>query len=169
MPTIPAYLLFKALPASRGSVEGKLQGLEIKLGGAFAGYFALVLLVLYTHKIWAPAPAYEAWEAVGTITDDQGPLKQISPANLNTSPKIFTVDDGAIFHVTFVGKPAPSGEGVQYPTLTINIYGYQELSVPLDPAKLKEAPKEWGAQSDESKRQINFNSIRLKKANIEGQ
>jgi len=43
IPIVPAYVLFKALPAS-AEVTGPLQGLGLKLGGAFAGYFALLVL-----------------------------------------------------------------------------------------------------------------------------
>ena len=47
IPVIPAFYLFKLLP-STGSVSGLLKGLQIKLGGAFAGYFALLLLSFYS-------------------------------------------------------------------------------------------------------------------------
>ncbi len=44
-PLLPAFILFKFLP-TEAKVEGPWQGLKIKLGGAFGGYFLLVLLVL---------------------------------------------------------------------------------------------------------------------------
>ncbi|HYJ80564.1 MAG TPA: hypothetical protein VEW03_13210 [Longimicrobiaceae bacterium] len=44
LPIIPAYFLFKALP-SRADVSGPLKGLTVKLGGAFAGYFLLFLVL----------------------------------------------------------------------------------------------------------------------------
>lgn len=44
LPILPAYLLFKTLPAD-AAVEGPWNGLKIKLGGAFGGYFLLVLIV----------------------------------------------------------------------------------------------------------------------------
>ena len=42
LPLIPAFLLYKFLP-SRTSVSGPFKGLNIKLTGAFGGYFLLVL------------------------------------------------------------------------------------------------------------------------------
>lgn len=46
LPLIPAYVLYKFLPASETDVSGPYQGLSIKLKGAFAGYFLLVLACL---------------------------------------------------------------------------------------------------------------------------
>ncbi len=44
LPVIPAYILYKFLPASDTDVSGPYKGLSIKLKGAFAGYFLLVLV-----------------------------------------------------------------------------------------------------------------------------
>lgn len=46
LPLIPAYVLYKFLPVSETDVSGPYQGLSIKLKGAFAGYFLLVLACL---------------------------------------------------------------------------------------------------------------------------
>jgi len=44
-PVVPAYAMFKWLP-SDATATGPLGGLKWKLGGAFAGYFAIVLISL---------------------------------------------------------------------------------------------------------------------------
>ncbi len=46
IPIIPAYILYKFLPASETDVSGPYQGLSLKLKGAFAGYFLLVIVGL---------------------------------------------------------------------------------------------------------------------------
>lgn len=46
LPVIPAYILYKFLPASETDVSGPYQGLSLKLKGAFAGYFLLVIVGL---------------------------------------------------------------------------------------------------------------------------
>lgn len=43
LPVVPAYLLYAVLPSS-ADVSGPFKGLNIKLTGAFGGYFLLVLL-----------------------------------------------------------------------------------------------------------------------------
>jgi hypothetical protein len=45
LPLIPAFLLYKFLP-SRTSVGGPFKGLNIKLTGAFGGYFLLVVTAI---------------------------------------------------------------------------------------------------------------------------
>ena len=45
LPLIPAFLLYKFLP-SKTNVSGPFKGLNIKLTGAFGGYFLLVLTSL---------------------------------------------------------------------------------------------------------------------------
>lgn len=47
LPVIPAYLLYKLLPA-KTTVTGPFKGLNIKLSGAFSGYF-LVLLIVFAY------------------------------------------------------------------------------------------------------------------------
>src|ERR1041385_959358 len=44
LPLLPAFLLYKFLPAGQTDVSGPFHGLDIKLSGAFAGYFLVVLL-----------------------------------------------------------------------------------------------------------------------------
>ena len=46
LPLIPAFLIYKFLPVSDTDVSGPYQGLSLKLKGAFAGYFLLVLIAL---------------------------------------------------------------------------------------------------------------------------
>ena len=46
VPLIPAYIIYKFLPASDTDVSGPYSGLSLKLKGAFAGYFLLVVVGL---------------------------------------------------------------------------------------------------------------------------
>jgi len=64
LPLLPAYLLFKYLPAP-GSVEGPLKGLNIRFSGAFAGYLVIFFSLLlakpndFTH--------YHTWTVRGHV------------------------------------------------------------------------------------------------------
>jgi hypothetical protein len=67
LPLIPAFLLFKFLPGT-GNVKGPLKGMEVKFGGAFAGYLILYLISYKPMQGWirkAEEPR-EVW----TITRD---------------------------------------------------------------------------------------------------
>lgn len=46
LPLFPAFIIYKFLPASETDVSGPYQGLSLKLKGAFAGYFLLVIVAL---------------------------------------------------------------------------------------------------------------------------
>lgn len=46
LPLVPAFIIYKFLPASDTDVSGPYQGLSLKLKGAFAGYFLLVIVGL---------------------------------------------------------------------------------------------------------------------------
>jgi len=68
LPIAPAYLLYRNLP-SRATVAGPFKGLNIRLTGAFGGYF-LVFLVLGTqiYPRLNPAPhQHELWTVSGFV------------------------------------------------------------------------------------------------------
>lgn len=85
LPLVPAFLLFKLLPCS-ATVEGPLQGLQLKLGGAFAGYFAVLLvsfmvvqpIIKDRQTEWARYVAlletsvYQDWRVTGRIDISDG-------------------------------------------------------------------------------------------------
>ena len=56
LPIIPAVVIYKLLPAST-HVSGPFKGLQIKLGGAAAFYFLLLLTVYFWPR---PSPAYKS-------------------------------------------------------------------------------------------------------------
>jgi hypothetical protein len=137
LPLVPAFLLFKLLP-STAVVDGPLQGLRIDLSGAFAAYFALVVLVLSTHSVWNPPPvppASQVWTVSGRVTDNEGN----AIPNLNTgdfalqNPSLVTMDTAGNFKVTvpitFISGGAPA-----YPSLCVSIpSSYTSNCIPLDP------------------------------------
>jgi hypothetical protein len=134
LPIVPAYLLFKALK-STGSLTGVWHGLNLQLGGAFAGYFALVLLVLYTHNLWAAPTMYVVR---GQLVDDNGQPVDLSNILLNPPP-IKTLPDGE-FTIYFAPVPGPAGD-VQYPMISVNRKEYDAVNIPLDPSHPELLPK----------------------------
>ncbi|MGO9590854.1 MAG: hypothetical protein ACLP3K_12520 [Candidatus Acidiferrales bacterium] len=134
LPIIPAYVLFKALK-STGSLAGSWHGLNLQLGGAFAGYFALVLLVLYTHDIWGTPTMYVVQ---GRVVDENGQPLDLSTVLL-TPPLIKTLPDGE-FTVYFAPIPGPA-ENVECPMISVNQKEYETVNIPLDPSRPEMLPK----------------------------
>ncbi len=79
LPIIPAFILFKFLPeSSKAEATGPYQKLKIKLGGAFAGYFILTLLLsglLSRYFLVVPESDYEFWTVEGHVDLDAIELK----------------------------------------------------------------------------------------------
>lgn len=130
LPCIPAVLLFKALP-SRADISGPFQGLEVKLGGAFAGYFALVLLVVASHSVWQPSPRSQVWtvdgqlkyvgnQSYGLVNDTQI-VPEKSDVDLSS--------DGS-FKMT-VHTSLDEGGEAEFPKIDINAQGYTPADIPL--------------------------------------
>lgn len=70
IPMIPALILYAVLP-SRATVSGPFKGLNIRLQGAFGGYFVLVLVVvgvvMEQRLSDDPWPKYETWTVEGHV------------------------------------------------------------------------------------------------------
>lgn len=136
LPVVPAYLLFKILPSS-AQVTGPFQGLTLKLGGAFAGYFAVLLLIILNLSNLLPPPVYQVWQVEGNVTDDkQSALERLDETNFHLSPPHFTDKGGGSFTLTFTTSSTPAGNGIDFPTLTVAHDQFKPLAIPLDPAEL---------------------------------
>jgi len=168
LPIVPAYLLFRALP-STGNVSGKLlQGLEIKLGGAFAGYFAVVLLIFYKHDTWDPTPppptAY-VWHLSGQVTDATGaPLEPLDLKDFSFAPPTFQALPGGNFSMVVPTEPQ-QGNGTKYPMLVISHANFVPLTIPLDPSRVSsDMVTSLGVTHDEGHKEITMKHIRLSPA-----
>jgi hypothetical protein len=154
LPIVPALILFKSLP-SQGQVKGPFKGLQIKFGGAFAGYLVIFLLIL--RFMPSDYTRYETWTVRGKIDFKHGPDEE-EPNGAEISvrlvpPHLVILDQGLFtFEIPVTGKP----DGTRtFPTLHVTLRGYQSLTIPLDPRHL------YGAQSievqrDEGEKTIDF-------------
>jgi hypothetical protein len=125
LPIVPAYLLFKAL-GSTGDVSGPLMGLKIKLGGAFAGYFAVLVLLFVMYHVWHPT--YQVWKVHGVVQDEHGiPFQTLDRSNVTLQPADLTLFPDGTFDMQFAAVPG------DWPTLVINYPNYQAVTVLLDP------------------------------------
>jgi len=101
VPVIPAFLLFKFI-RSTARVSGPLHGLKSQLGGAFAGYFLLVVTLLLFVRSELHRPAIEEAVALWTI---EGRL-QLEGGGV--SQDVRTVE--LLFQPPAPPQPAPDGQ-----------------------------------------------------------
>jgi hypothetical protein len=142
VPVIPAFLLYRYLPKGKTTVGGPFRGLDIKLSGAFAGYF-LVLLIATSMLVFlikqrpAPVPPrqYEIYKVRGKIdlqkTGDQSPhfdYKQLSFTFEPSQQQVFS--DGS-FTLEIPVKPNQMGQ-LEFPTLTIEYADPENPSQPYE-------------------------------------
>jgi hypothetical protein len=128
LPLIPAYLLFRLLP-SQAEVEGPWQGLKVKLTGAFASYFLLVITLIFMAG--AP-PTYDVWTIQGRLQFRDQPAGTFdeNTVRFTVKPPGLTVQPNGRFRFTVFRVPDPSGEP-QLPMVIIEHPGYLPVGVDL--------------------------------------
>ena len=134
LPLIPAITLFAVLPKDEhASVEGPFQGFKLKLGGAFAAYFVIILFVWASHPIWNPPAQFQVWELDGQVTDDQGnPIEILDDNDIGLDPEPIHREANGGFKLTIATVPTPGG-GIGYPRLTIGHKNLRPVTIYLDP------------------------------------
>ncbi len=114
LPIVPAYVFFKFLPKSDATVTGPFSGLKIKLGGAFAGYFLLLLFVTVS-----PRPKVdEVWTVKGMISNEPAaPIAKSDELIVSIEPPLVAMQSDYSFQ-TKVPVSWHGGKRV-FPTLVI--------------------------------------------------
>ena len=139
LPAIPAFLLFKALP-SRADVSGPFHGLEIKLGGAFAGYFLLVVLIIAElpriTNVVDPETS-QIWRVEGQLVDEQGKGLAIAPCDIQFMPPPYQGAQSGWFRATFTTE-LWNKDMVDFPSLSVSHSGYPNAVIPLNYEKRDE-------------------------------
>lgn len=140
VPIVPAYLLFKVLP-STANVKGTFKGMEIKLGGAFAGYFALVFLIISElpriKDVVNPASA-QVWAVEGQLVDEKGEgIPLLNPADIKFEPRILDLPGDGWFTATFAAPLSRTAKEFEFPRLRLGHQGYKDTNVDLGPPRSK--------------------------------
>ena len=130
-PLIPSLVIYKMLPVSNAEVSGPFHGLQIKLGGAFAGYFLLVFLsILFLRSSPAP-PTYEVWEIQGKFRLDSSGEIDPEMHPISIIPPFADITRKGHFALLVAVPRKPNGE-LKFPALQFE-YGedYDKVAVPL--------------------------------------
>jgi len=164
LPIIPALLLYKLLP-STADVSGPFHGLQIKLGGAFAGYFLLVLVISFWPRPKPRELAYEVWTLKGQIQEEDGAIIPQDKVNLNIQPRSVDYNPDGSFEMDILVRRGQSGQ-VKFPTLVIErnpIQPFGSATIHLDPST-ELFGKKYKREMKESLREITITEpIKLKK------
>jgi len=150
VPLIPAFLLYKFLPHGRTEVGGPFKGLDIKLSGAFAGYFLVVLIVtslvvflIKTRPVvpcpvcpTPPATQYEVYTVTGKVDlegDSKSPKIDSAQLTFSILPPERTVKPDGSFSLQIPVRPGQNGEP-EFPDLIIGHQdsAYDSATIPLD-------------------------------------
>jgi hypothetical protein len=124
IPLVPSYFLFKKIKTS-ANVDGTFQGLQIKLAGAFGGYFLLVLvcmtILIKFSKLGTP---YDLWAIEGRIEFANG----VNAVNVNNtrmfiSPPSQEVRSDGTFRMGDVPLPKEVELSGQYPSINFILQG----------------------------------------------
>jgi len=170
LPVVPALVIFKLLPGSSADAEGPFQGLKLKLGGAFAGYFIVVLVAWAQVRLILEPSRVRLWQVTGSVSLEEGATGPVTAALVQVEPPHSGVkSDGRIsFSLPIPRKH--SGEELHY--LYVSYPGYQPVSLELDPDGKHLAAYQSDAQKtvrvDDKDSVIDVGSIVLKKATRPG-
>jgi hypothetical protein len=170
MPIIPAFLLFRLIPGNQADVQGPFKGFNLKLGGAFAGYF-VVMLVAYAfwNDVLQPSQV-QNWSVRGIVSLQQnvtGTQPSVTTVQMRMKPPHANIDnDGGKFaFVLPIDRRHDSAWDV--PNLILSCPGYETLSLELDPdgrhlASYGDSARQ-GVQLDTKRHEIDLGTVVLKR------
>jgi hypothetical protein len=131
-PIIPAYLLYRALPAGRKTrVSGPWKGLNVQLTGAFAGYFLLFITMIGFISLRPEPVDSRVWEVKGKIALD-GRNSSVKPGDfrISSQPAIVNVNPDGSFKMAVVAESS-----TRFPTIIFESDGYETYTLDLNDPK----------------------------------
>jgi hypothetical protein len=87
LPLVPAILLFKFLP-SDASAQGPWKGLKIKVGGSFAGYFIMALLLTAISRHYVMPPLTETQFVISGVLVPDDPTARLDHNQFEFYPEL---------------------------------------------------------------------------------
>jgi hypothetical protein len=133
LPLIPAVIIFKLIPGeSRVDAEGPFQGLKLKLSGAFAGYFIVVLVAWAQVRLMIEPSRVRIWHVTGSVSLGEPGAGPITAVQVQVEPPRSSIKDGQ-GRISFpLAIPLKhSGDGIS--SLYLSFPGYETAYLELDP------------------------------------
>jgi hypothetical protein len=156
VPILPAFLLFRYLP-SYGIVKGPFKGMNIKFGGAFAGYIAAVLVAWQIAASLLQPTWSDNWNVVAHVQfEGAGGNPPVGETAVVVRPPSAAIDPGGTVQMAVSIPRAPQGAlGIQ--RLIVSYDGYLPVTVPLAPTSTSSAAyggEDYQVTFDKATRQI---------------
>lgn len=132
LPLIPAVVIFKVFPTSRAGGEGPLGGIQWKLGGAFAGYVLVSLLLVIGMKVTPNEVDAEVWTVTGRVELEGAQNLSPNLLTIRAQPQKLNVAADGSFIVEVVGQRV--GGELVFPRLTLDMSAvcYVAKTIALD-------------------------------------
>jgi hypothetical protein len=167
LPLIPAFIIFKLIPGATADVEGPFQGFKLKLGGAFAGYFVVVLVAFLEVRLMLEPNRVRLWHVTGNVSLEDAASGPITAALVQIEPPHSTIKDGqGRFGFSLAIPRKHTQEEVRY--IYLSYPEYQTVGLELDPDGEHLAALAGGRQKtvhiDDKNSVIDVGNIVLKKA-----
>lgn len=125
LPLIPAYILFKFLPA-KSIVTGPFKGLNIDFSGATAIYFIIFVTIFTTSQFWqlegqdnTDQKDFEVWEVEGQIKAENVQNYGEEGFKLTVIPEEKPLRNGQ-FSVTILRERDNTTDEMEFPALHIS-------------------------------------------------
>ena len=137
LPMLPAVAIFKMFPLSRADGTGRFYGMKWKLGGAFAGYaFLLLVLYLFLRGELDRAGESQVWRIMGRVQLD--PVG--SQVVISTLPDSLLVGDDGTFTLRIAARTV--NDDPELPAIVAKASDYEPRTVVLsNDTAFKRAPK----------------------------
>ena len=134
VPIIPAYILFKMLGSQAQATGKEFFGFNVQLGGAFAGYFVLMLLLVHVFNGWLKPPSAQTiYHLRGQIVNDKNQGVALSSDNFTLMPApqpMFSTNKNGEFDLSFIVDPNHSES---YPSIEVSYGDFLPTDLLLDP------------------------------------
>ncbi|MDI6776820.1 MAG: hypothetical protein QMD03_06205 [Syntrophales bacterium] len=161
LPIIPAYVLYKTLPA-RTTISGPFKGLNIQLTGSFGGYFLVLIVVVGLISSRQQPARYEVWSVTGKVTlKNNDPRDKLLHKDFSVQPPTIILYPDGRFDLDVPVKRGQN-DNLEFPVIVINHDGYLPQTIPLGDQQPTFGGKPYKIVSDDkAKKRIIDNQIEL--------
>ena len=161
VPALPAFLFFKILP-NKAIVKGPFKGLRIDLGGAFAGYFLLIITAVpfMNRLIIVKSEDYEVWTVTGNVNDE----RTGRPIPRSKNPRILVYPPIEITAGTYTFSVIATRKGerhMKFPILIVQADGYPDATLEDLSYKIGTKPAKQSCKMECDDKLVTYDNFKL--------